>query len=123
MAKIKPLTKAVEISADTIADLRNGAARRIINVEIAAALKDLYDRGTEDGKPRKIKIELELFLKDDIVLANVAAQFVPLARRTKSTVGKMKCDDQGHLSCLFQPENAENPDQPTFDEEGGEVDS
>lgn len=114
----KILSEPVVIEAATIHQLRNGAAERIINAEINAALKDLYDRGSEDAKPRKVKIELEMFLKDDIVLTNVSAQFTPLPRRTKSTVGKLTCDDKGKLTCLFQPDNAANPDQPVFGEEG-----
>jgi hypothetical protein len=119
----KLLSEPVVIEAATIHQLRNGAAERIINAEINAALKDLYDRGSEDAKPRKVKIELEMFLKDDIVLTNVSAQFTPLPRRTKSTVGRLKCDDKGKLTCLFQSENAENPDQGTFSNEDGEVEN
>ena len=116
----KILSEPVVIEAATIHQLRNGAAERIINAEIQSAVKDLFDRGGEDGKPRKVKMELELFLHEGVVLANVSAQFTPLPRRTKSTVAKMQCDDKGKLSCLFMPDNAENPDQRTFlpDEEG-----
>ncbi len=113
-----PLTKAVPLTARSIADQDNGVAEHLINAEIDKALNDLADRGEEDGKPRKVKIELEIAYHNGLPYTNVAAQAVLPARRTKNTGGKMRMKSQDQHEMLFQAYNADNADQPVFDTDG-----
>ncbi len=103
------------LSLATIGDLDNGTARAIIDKAIAEAVADIDDRG-DDGKPRKIKIEIELKQMDNgQVESAVQASAVVPARRTASTFAKVrKNKDKAQL--LFQDLASDDPNQTTIDE-------
>lgn len=111
---------------DSLGDLADGSARLIIDRAIQEAVSDTDDRAADDGKPRKVTIELTLERRGDgLIEAHVAAQAKLPPRRTASTVGRpIRRDEKTRV--FFQEWNAENPDQGTFpvlDKDGGEVES
>jgi hypothetical protein len=103
------------LSLDTIGDLADGTARAIIDKAISEAVADLDDRG-DDGKPRKIKIEVELKQMDNgLTESAVQACAVVPARRTPSTVAKVKkTRDKAQLT--FQDMASDDPNQTTIDQ-------
>jgi hypothetical protein len=101
------------LSLRTIGELAGGAAELIINHAIEQAVADVDDRG-EDGKARKVAIELSLVKRSDgLVEAEVAAQAKLPPRRTASTVSK-PVRGQDETKLLFQGFAPDNPDQQTF---------
>lgn len=108
----------VALSCDTIGDQDNGIARHLIDNEITKAVNDLDDRGEEDGKPRKVVIEIEMISVNGLVISTVSAQAKLPARRTRNTAGELRMAGKGAHAIIFQQSNAERPDQPTFDDVG-----
>lgn len=106
----------VSLTCDTIGDQDNGIARHLIDSEITKAVNDLDDRGEEDGKPRKVSIELELSIVNGLVVMTVAAQAKLPACRTRSTAGEMRMSGKNSHAIVFQRANSDNPNQPTFDD-------
>lgn len=108
----------VALSCDTIGDQDNGVARYLIDAEIAKAANDLDDRGEEDGKPRKVTIEIEMASVNGLVVTTVSAQAKLPPRRTRNTAGEMRMAGKGQHAIIFQQNNADRPDQPTmYDDE------
>lgn len=99
---------------ETIAELDNGTAGPLIDREIARAVADLYDRGEEDQKPRKVVIQLELTVKSGLVVTDVTAEAKLPPRRARSTAAEVRHRDQQPVLC-FQTHNPERHDQPTFE--------
>lgn len=99
---------------ETIADLDNGTAGPLIDREIARAVADLVDRGEEDGKARKVVIQLELTIKNGIVVTDVTADAKLPPKRTRSTATEARYRDSEPVLC-FQTHNPDRADQPTFD--------
>ena len=121
MAK-KDISEPVALSCDTIGDQDSGMARFLVDAEIQKALNDLADRAEEDGKSRRVMIEIEIGLHNGMVFSNVAAQAKLPPRRSKSTAGKLRMKSKGNHEMLFQPHNGDRHDQPTFEvDEGGEI--
>lgn len=112
------LSKPVKLSCDTLGDLDGGIARLLIDREIEKAVNDLADRGEEDGKPRKINMTIELTLNRGIVVGTVAVDAKLPPRVSGGTAMKPRAK-AGGSELIFQPGNAENPDQPTL--EPGEI--
>lgn len=112
---------AKRLTCDSLGDLGNGTARAIVDAAIKAAVRDLDERGEEDGKERAVSITIRLQKKDDLTVATVdaAAKLPPF--RSFNTAARVKLGAAGaHL--LFQEHDAENPDQGTFTEmDGGEA--
>ncbi len=108
----------VELTCATIGDQDNGMAEHLINGEITKAVNDLEDRGEEDGKPRKVTIEIEFAFLQGLVVTSVAAQAKLPARRTRNTAGLMRMAGKGNHAVVFQANNPERPDQPTFNDVG-----
>ena len=102
------------ITLETIGDLDGGAAALTINNAIHRAVADLYDRGEEDGKTRKVAINLDLTIKSGIVVADVLAEAKLPPYRTNSTACVVK-HIGGKPTLQFQTHNPERADQPTFD--------
>lgn len=108
----------VALTCDTIGDQDNGIARHLIDNEITKAVNDLDDRGDEDGKPRKVVIEIEMVSANGLVISTVSAQAKLPARRTRNTAGEMRMAGKGTHAIVFQANNPERPDQPTFNDVG-----
>jgi hypothetical protein len=103
----------VSLTLDSLGEIDAGAARAIIDREIAVAVNDLDDRG-EDGQPRKVAIQLTLKKsKGGYVEAHVDAQAKLPPRRTAPTIGVLAQDGRS-VGLMFQESNPDNPDQPTF---------
>lgn len=102
-----------QLTVDTLGELDNGIARALIQKEIDRAVADLVDRGEEDGKVRKVTIEVEMGLHQGLVVAHVAAQAKIPPRRSRPTVGKLRVE-KGRDLLLFQPHDSSNPDQETL---------
>jgi hypothetical protein len=115
----------VALSCDTIGDQDNGIARHLIDSEITKAVNDLDDRGEEDGKPRKVAIEIEMVSANGLVISTVSAQAKLPARRTRNTAGEMRMAGKGTHLIVFQKHNSDRADQPTFGDAGdvGEQDA
>lgn len=109
MAKL-PLT------LDTLGEVDQGAARLIVDREIARAIEDLDDRG-EDGKPRKVVIQLTLEKQTNgLVEAHVEVQARIPPRRTAATVGLVqKQRGKAQSELVFQQWAPDNPEQNTLD--------
>lgn len=88
-----------ELSFDSLGDLGDGAAKKIIDVELLKAARDIIDRGDEDEKPRKVVIEVTLEVKNGMVVASVAAQAKIPPYRTANT----QCHANGPSELVFQP--------------------
>lgn len=106
----------VQLTCDTIGDQDNGIARHLIDSEITKAVNDLEDRGEEDGKPRKISIEIELKIVNGLTISTIAAQAKLPARKTRNTAGEMRMAGKNTHAIVFQKSNSDRPDQPTFDD-------
>lgn len=105
-----------ELSLKTLGALNDGTAEAIINHEIALAIRDVDDRGSEDEKPRKVAIEIAMTpRKDGCVEVEVAALAKLPPRRCAPTVARPS-HKEDRTSLWFQEFNAENPDQATFPE-------
>jgi hypothetical protein len=104
---------AVALSLANLGELSNGAAGVVIDAAIAAAVRDTEDRGLEDGKPREVTIKLKLTkIDDDTVTAEVEAKTSVPAYKPKKTIGQITYAGPGkNPSIVFQPANAERPDQ------------
>lgn len=119
MAKERSVTEAVTLSCETINDLDNGIFGMLVDKEIGLASNDLLDRGEEDGKPRKVVIELELAYHKGIIVTTPRVQAKLPPRQSNSTGMKSRMAAKGQTELLFQAANYENPDQGTF--AGGEI--
>ncbi len=107
----------INLSCDSIGDLDAGIARQLINREIDRAVADLEDRGEEDGKPRKVIIQLELETRDGLVVATAVCEAKLPPRRSGATAASMRMRQRGSekvSELCFQDLNADNPDQPTI---------
>lgn len=101
----------VQVSAETIGSLSGGVAAELINRAIAMAVDDLLDRGTEDGKPRKVAIVLS-FEMDEAEAVDVrcsVATKVPPHVTGRCLAGQRT--RQGQLSLVF---DADPPRQGTL---------
>jgi hypothetical protein len=99
---------------DNIGDLYGGAARKIIDTAIAAAVSDTDDRG-HDKKPRIVTITLQMVKDDDQVLIDVTAVPKLPGYRTGVTAAKFG-QKAGEVVLVFQKHAPENADQETFPE-------
>lgn len=107
------------LSCDTIGDLDGGTARAIIDAEISRAVGDLDDRGGEDGKTRKVKIELSMIKDRGLIAVSVAAkaELPPYQAGLTQGMVEEKATKRGvQKTMLFQDLNPDNPEQPTFPE-------
>lgn len=103
-----------KICCDSIGEQDGGMARFLIDREINRAINDLEDRAEHDGKPRKVVIEVELMVKEGLIIADVSATAKLPAYRSRKTVCKLRMESKGQHALIFQTANPENPDQPTF---------
>mgnify|MGYP001612693777 CR=1 FL=1 len=101
------------INCEMLGELDNGVGGLLIDREIDKAVADLEDRGEEDNKIRKVVIQLELQIKDGMVIGHVAVEAKLPPRRSRPTLLTLKVKD-GKPGLLFQTQNADNPNQPTF---------
>jgi hypothetical protein len=108
------------ITCDTLGDLDRGAARLIIDAAIREALSDLEDRGADDGKPRKVTVDVTFKLLDNgEVAATVEAHARAPKRRTASTIAAFKGGLTGEVRLMFRQGAPNDPTQRTIDEAGG----
>lgn len=111
---IKPL------SLESLGEVGDGGAKLIIDNEIAVAVRDTDDRG-EDGKPRKVVIEVTLEKQDSgLVEVSVFAQAKLPPRRTHATVTRPK-NREGKVALMFSQFAQDDPDQRTIDLPDGEI--
>lgn len=104
------------LSCDTLGDLHHGFARSIIDAALAAAIRDLEDRGAEDEKPRKVVITVSLLkIGEDGVAATVEAAAKVPAYRIPATVADMRPGAKGP-SVEFRSDSPGNPSQQTIDD-------
>lgn len=111
----KIVSEAVPLSMDSIGDLDGGIFRLLVDKEIDSLAKDIDDRGEEDGKPRQLLIEIEVVKVKGMVVVTPRVRAKLPARTAGSTVAKERMKAKGQTELLFQPANAENVDQPTFE--------
>lgn len=103
------------LSAETLHQIDGGIAGRLIDLEIARAVADLDDRGFEDGKTRKVAIELELALVDGMILTKVHVQ-AKLPPRTSHATAARSRREGSKMTLLFQDVPQTHPDQNTFED-------
>lgn len=102
------------LSLETLGELDSGAAGVVIDAAIRTAVADIDDRG-EDGKPRKVVIELTLSKMDNgLLAAHVEADARLPKRRTNSTLGKVSVS-RGQPSMVFSAYGGD-PEQSTIDD-------
>lgn len=104
------------VTCATLANLDSGASGVIIDAAIREAVRDLDDRGGEDGKPRKVVIELTLKPLDNGQCAvHVFAQAKIPPRNTAGTIGAIRSKaDRPEL--FFNDLATRDPSQRTIDE-------
>lgn len=119
------LAKAVELNLDTLGELDSGAARHAIDAALRQALSDIEDRGLEDGKARKVTVEIELKkISDDFVEMFVKTKCTMPAYQTAKTHGVLQKDPYTRkVGVKFQPYSPENPEQDSIPFGEGEVDT
>jgi hypothetical protein len=115
----KIVTEAVPLTMDTLGDLDSGIFRLLVDKEIDVLCKDVDDRAEEDGKVRTLAIEVDVVKVNGMVIITPRVKVKLPPRVAKSTSAKERMKSKGQTELLFQPANAENPDQGTFAE--GEV--
>jgi len=100
----------VPLTSDTVLDLSDGYARRILDNAIGQVYTDLLERGY-DGKPRKLTLLIEFKMdKDQVEIVPKVKVSVPDQVPYK-TVAKLN-EKAGGL--IFNTGNAANPDQLTI---------
>lgn len=104
------------LNSQTIGELDNGLAGAAIDEAINQAMRDVEDRG-DDGKPRKVLIELLISKEDSghIAIEVTAKTSVP-AFRLERTIADIAVDKNRKVKAQFRPSNARRPDQPTLDD-------
>lgn len=102
------------LTIDKLGDLDEGLAGAAVNRDIASAIRDAEDRGLEDGKPRKVIVELsfEKVSKDQMTVTLESSWKGPKLR-TNPTSCRVQLTTKGP-SLVFRPDNREHPDQMTF---------
>lgn len=108
-----PLTK---LTWDTLGHLQAGLAGAVIDAELQRAVDDLVDRGEEDGKARKVTIEIVLDPTKAGTVVTVQAQAKLPIRNAGATVGECRARPGGH-DLLFR-NSSNNINQPTFEDVG-----
>ena len=103
------------LAAANIHQLDNGIAGRLIDSALASALRDLDDRGEEDGKPREVNIKLIMLKARGNLLTEVQVTTKSPAYRSNLTVGELRQKGR-EVELLFRPDNADRHDQPTLDD-------
>src|SRR5262245_34548136 len=96
------VTKAVPLSMDTIGDLDNGIFRLLVDKQIELLAKDLGDRGEEDGKPRRLVIDVELIKVRGLVVITPRVDVKIPPRISNSTAAKEHMIAKGQSELLFQ---------------------
>lgn len=113
------VTAAAALTIDSLGDLDGGIFRLLADCEIDAMLKDLDDRGDAvnngDGKPRVLKIEVEVIIDRGIYIITPRVQAKLPPRVSGSTAAKMRMRAKGQPELLFQATNPDNADQGTID--------
>lgn len=105
-----------EINHATIGKLDNGDAAEIIDAAIKEAVKDFDDRSGEDGKPRKVVIELTFERRDNgEAEVSVEAHAKIPKRRTASTVCRLRFDKENGSKLQFNDLATDDPNQTTID--------
>jgi hypothetical protein len=104
-----------KLTCDTIGELAGGQAREMVDAALRKASFDVSDRG-EDGKPRKVTIDLVMTKVKGNIAIEVFAQAVLPKYRSDATIVSEKADAGGETLLLFQTFNPEAPDQGTFPE-------
>lgn len=107
--------KRPTVTCDGLGDLNAGAARLVIDQALLDAAKDLEHRG-HDGKARTVTITITMQKKGELVLTDVQTAAKVPAFRTDVTACKL-VEQGGQYRLEFQPDSADNPDQPSFYEE------
>lgn len=103
----------LKLDLSTLGEVDTGAARAIIDRAIEEAIHDIEDRG-EDGRARKVAIELMLERREDgHIEAHVSAQSKLPPRRTAGTVCRPVQKPDG-VSLFFQQWAPDNPAQETL---------
>lgn len=103
---------SVELKAETIHLLDQGAAGFAIDGAIASALRDLENRG-EDEKPRKVTIILSLAKDRNVVDATVEVKSSVPAYKTGRTIAQIEGSGKV-MGAFFSPESPGNPHQQTI---------
>ena len=111
----KLVTEAVPLSMDTIGDLDGGIFRLLVDQEIERLTKDVEDRAEEDGRPRRLVIDIEVIKSKGMVIITPRVDVKLPPRVSGSTVAKERMRSKGQPQLLFQPYNSDHPDQGTFD--------
>lgn len=121
MAK-QPHNGLMELSAETIPLLNNGAAAMIIDKQIKLAVADLLDRGAEDGKPREVTIKLTMAVVNKMNVVEVSAGSKVPAYVSGGTQGdiRVRTEKGEQIKTFVFRENGGRPDQPEFDEFEGD---
>lgn len=103
---------SVELKAETLHLLDQGAAGFAIDGAIATALRDLDNRG-DDEKPRKITIVLSLTKDRNVVDATVEVKSSVPAYKTGRTIAQIEGSGKV-MGAFFSPDSPGNPNQPTI---------
>jgi hypothetical protein len=104
------------LSLATLGSLDNGTVGILVDRELSRMIADLDDRAAEDGKERKVTIEVTAVLKDKLVVLQVKAQAKLPPMVSGATVAEVRMAAKNRRTLCFQAANADRPDQATFEE-------
>jgi len=113
----KQITEAVALSCDTIGDLDSGVFRLLVDKMIDLLARDVDDRAEEDGKARRLVIDIEVVKANGMVVITPRVDVKLPPRCSRSTAAKERMKGKGQTELLFQPSNGDNPEQGTFADE------
>lgn len=106
-----PLT---QLTIQSIGELNDGLAAAAVNRDLADAIRDCEDRGIEDGKSRKVIIEVTVTkITNNEMSIEVESSWRGPKHRTEPTIATINMM-QGGPGLFFRPDNSDRPDQQTL---------
>lgn len=110
----------LKLTIETLQDLAEGQAGAVINAALKSAIVDTEDRGLEDGKPRKVTIEVcfEKISHSEVKTTIKAKTTIP-PYQTMPTIGRLEFDNANREVVMqFSPHAANNPNQDSLPQMG-----
>jgi hypothetical protein len=105
------------LTIDSLGDLDNGRARGVVNDALEMIVDDMDMRGVEDGKPRKVTIEVTMTSDRGKISIDVQAKPTMPPYRTGDTHAKVRLRTVANKQVkelMFEDIAVDDPDQQTF---------
>ncbi len=117
----KPI-RLSDLEGDTLGKLGQGMFGRVVDDELARITRDLEERG-QDGKSRKLTIQLEIYFDDKrrryVVEPSCQAKLPP--QKAYPTEVKVEFDAEKRQHVMMFNPNSDEVDQRTIVDDHGEI--